>query len=96
MSIPTFRENPLLFFRGTADEMMQRCPFIMGSLLTNHLPAQVATHSNLAGQANRFSLRLRAIIMYPAIMFGVILLWHVLWRAYPKKRNYQAFWPTYR
>ncbi len=34
--------------------------------------------------------------MYPAIMFGVILLWHVLWRAYPKKRNYQAFWPTYR
>jgi uncharacterized membrane protein len=50
----------------------------LGIAAYNHLPAQVATHFNLAGKADRMGSRLEAVSIVPAIMFGIILLWHVI------------------
>ena len=40
--------------------------------------------------------RLLVVLYEPAIILGIILLWHVLWRVDPKKKNYESFWPSYR
>lgn len=60
------------------------------------LPSQVATHFNAAGQPNGESSRTVAVVFLPALMLVLQLLWSVLWKIDPKKRNYQSFWPTYR
>jgi len=69
---------------------------VVGIVAYNYIPTQVPTHFNLAGEANQFGPRLVAVLVEPAIMIGIILLWHVLWRIDPKKRNYETFWSTYR
>ncbi len=69
---------------------------IIGFITYFHLPAHVPTHFNLAGKADRYSSRLLAVVYEPSIMLVIILLWHVLWRIDPKKRNYESFWSTYR
>ncbi|MDR3587220.1 MAG: SdpI family protein [Desulfosporosinus sp.] len=63
---------------------------ILGIVAYAHLPAQVA------GNANRITPRLLIVLYEPAFMLGIILLWHVLWRIDPKKKNYESFWSTYR
>lgn len=68
----------------------------LGIIAYSHIPAQVGTHFNLAGKADRVGSRFAAVLVEPAIMVGIMLLWHVLWRIDPKKRNYETFWPTYR
>lgn len=62
----------------------------LGIIAYTHLPAQVV------GKANRMTPRLLVVLYEPAIMLGIILLWHVFWRIDPKKRNYESFWSTYR
>jgi len=62
----------------------------IGLVAYTHLPAQVV------GKANRTTPRLLVVLYEPAFMLGIILLWHVLWRIDPKKKNYEFFWPTYR
>ena len=62
----------------------------LGIVAYTHLPAQVV------GNANRMTPRLLVVLYEPAIIFGIILLWHVLWRVDPKKKNYESFWPSYR
>ncbi|WAH43137.1 SdpI family protein [Alicyclobacillus fastidiosus] len=69
---------------------------VLGMVAYHHLPALVATHYDLAGKADRMGSRLQAVLVEPATMLGMILLWHVLWRIDPKKRNYKSFWSTYR
>ncbi|GGL50933.1 immunity protein SdpI [Sporolactobacillus putidus] len=54
------------------------------------------TYLHLAGQANQRSPHLLAVAYEPAIMLIIILLWHVLWKIDPKRRNYASFWQTYR
>jgi len=68
----------------------------VGIVLYFHMPTHVPTHYNLAGEPNQFGSRFAAVIVEPAIMIGIILLWHILWKIDPKKRNYDAFWSTYR
>ncbi|ODA40651.1 SdpI family protein [Desulfosporosinus sp. BG] len=63
---------------------------ILGMVAYTHLPAQVV------GNANRMTPRLLVVLYEPAIILGIILLWHVLWRVDPKKKNYESFWPSYR
>ena len=63
---------------------------ILGIVAYTHLPAQVV------GNANRITPRLLVVLYEPAIILGIILLWHVLWRIDPKKKNYESFWPSYR
>src|SRR5208283_257557 len=47
-------------------------------------------------KTNRMTPRLLVVLYEPALMLGIILLWHVLWRIDPKKKNYESFWSTYR
>ncbi|MDP4126936.1 MAG: SdpI family protein [Bacillota bacterium] len=63
---------------------------ILGIVAYTYLPAQVI------GNTNRMTPRLLVVLYEPAIMLGIILLWHVLWRIDPMKKNYESFWPTYR
>ena len=62
----------------------------LGLVVYTHLPAQIV------GKANRMTPRLLLVLYEPAIMLGIIFLWHVLWRIDPKKKNYESFWSTYR
>jgi uncharacterized membrane protein len=63
---------------------------VLGIIAYTHLPAEVAT------KANHMTPRSLIVLYEPAIMFVIILLWQVLWRIDPKKKNYESFWPTYR
>lgn len=69
----------------------------LGLAILPHLPARVPIHYNFTGSPDRFGPRLHAVLMLPAIILGILLLWQVLWRIDPKKRNGgESFWPTYR
>ncbi|GEO27816.1 hypothetical protein AAC03nite_36010 [Alicyclobacillus acidoterrestris] len=63
---------------------------VFGVVAYAYLPAQVV------GKAGRITPRLLVVAYEPAVILGLILLWHVLWRFDPKKRNYESFWSTYR
>lgn len=67
-----------------------------GGIAFHYLPSRVPTHYTLSGQPSRFGVPVSVVMVEPAIMLGVILVWHVLWRIDPKKRNYDTFWSTYR
>ncbi|MFB5189569.1 SdpI family protein [Alicyclobacillus fastidiosus] len=69
---------------------------VLGCLTYFHLPIQVPSHVNSAGKPTFFISRLLAVVYEPSIMLVIILVWHVLWRIDPKKRNYESFWSTYR
>lgn len=56
----------------------------LGIIAYTHLPTQAV------GNVNRMAPRLLVVLYEPAIMLGNILLWHVLWRIDPKKRNYES------
>lgn len=62
----------------------------IGAIAYTDLPPVVA------GKGNRMTARFLIVIYEPALAFFVILIWHVLWRIDPKKRNYESFWSTYR
>ncbi|KLU63374.1 immunity protein SdpI [Peptococcaceae bacterium CEB3] len=62
----------------------------LGMITYTHLPAQVV------GKANRMTPSILVVLYEPILTLGIILLWHVLWRIDPKKKNYESFWPTYR
>jgi len=68
---------------------------VLGCLAYFHLPARVPSHVH-SGKPTLFISRLLAIVYEPTIMLVIILLWHVLWRIDPRKRNYESFWSTYR
>jgi uncharacterized membrane protein len=69
---------------------------VLGCLAYFHLPAQVPSHVNSDGKPTLFISHLLAVAYAPSIMLVIILLWHVLWRIDPKKRNYESFWLTYQ
>lgn len=69
---------------------------VLGCLTYFHLPAQIPSHVNSAGKPALFISRLLAVVYEPAVTLFIILLWHVLWRIDPRKRNYESFWSTYR
>jgi uncharacterized membrane protein len=69
---------------------------MLGCLAYFHLPVQVPSHVNSAGKPAFFISRLLAVLYEPTIMLVIIILWHVLWRIDPRKRNYEFFWSTYR
>ncbi|MCF8567366.1 SdpI family protein [Alicyclobacillus tolerans] len=69
---------------------------VLGMVTYFHLPEQVPSHVNSVGKPGLFIPRLLAVLYEPAIMLVIILLWHVLWRIDPKKKNYNSFWSTYR
>ncbi|GLV12973.1 immunity protein SdpI [Alicyclobacillus hesperidum] len=68
---------------------------VLGCLAYFHLPTQVPSHVH-AGKPTLYISRLLAVMYEPSIMLAIILLWHVLWRIDPRKKNYESFWGTYR
>lgn len=62
----------------------------LGLIAYTHLPPLVA------GEHHRLTPRLLVVLYEPALMLVIMLLWQVLWRIDPKRRNYEVFWPTYR
>lgn len=69
---------------------------VAGIVAYKYIPMQAPVHYDLAGEPNHSGPRWVAAFAEPAIMIGIILLWHVLWRIDPKKRSYDVFWSTYR
>lgn len=69
---------------------------LLGCIAYVHLPAQVASHVHPTERPTLFISRLMAVLYEPSIMLVILLLWHVLWRIDPKRRNYESFWSTYR
>jgi len=69
---------------------------VLGCIAYFHLPAQVPSHVNSVGKPALYVPRLLAVAYEPSIMLVIILLWHVLWKIDPKKRNYESFWSTYQ
>ena len=59
------------------------------------LPAQVATHFDLHGQANGWSSRLAAALFVPALGIVLALVFTVLPHIDPRGANYAKFGPTY-
>ncbi len=69
---------------------------ILGILTSFHLPALVPSHLNASGKPALFISRWLAVSYEPIITLVIILVWQVLWRIDPKRRNYENFWSTYR
>lgn len=69
---------------------------VYSAIVYRYLPAHMATHFSASGQPNQYSSRFWGVAITPLIMLAMVLLWMVLWRIDPKRRNYTTFWPTYR
>lgn len=69
---------------------------IVGIIAYKDLPSRIATHFDLADQVNGYQSRLQTVLLEPALMLLIILVWNGLWRIDPRKRNYESFWSTYR
>lgn len=67
-----------------------------GAMAYPHLPARVPIHWNLAGEANRWSGPLFAVLFAPAMALAVWLLLLVLPAIDPRRENYAAFIGFYR
>jgi uncharacterized membrane protein len=59
------------------------------------LPAEVATHFDLQGDANGWSSRLAAVLLVPALALAFAGIAVVLPRIDPRRPNYALFTPTY-
>lgn len=68
---------------------------VLGGLAYFHLPSQVPSHVH-EGKPTLYISRLLAVMNKPFMILAIILLWHVLWRIDPRKKNYESFWGTYR
>lgn len=63
---------------------------VLGIIAYTYLPSEVAT------KANHMRSSWLIVLYEPVIMLVVLLLWQLLWRIDPKKKNYESFWSTYR
>ena len=59
------------------------------------LPERIATHWNASGQPNGYSSRAFAAWFTPAMIAGVALLFQILPKIDPKRRNYEKFGNAY-
>lgn len=62
-------------------------PILVGLILWNQLPDQMATHFNIAGEADGWSGKAFAVIGLPMILVGVHLICALATLADPKKQN---------
>lgn len=69
---------------------------VLGVIASFHLPATVPSHINASGKPALFISRWLAVSYEPIITLIILLVWQVLWRIDPKRRNYESFWSTYR
>lgn len=62
-------------------------PIAVGLILYNRLPDQIATHWDAQGNVNGWSSKFTGIVLLPAILAGVNLLFPLLLRIDPKYTN---------
>jgi len=62
-------------------------PILVGLILWNQLPDQMATHFNIAGEADGWSSKAFAVIGLPLILVGVHVICTVATLADPRKQN---------
>jgi len=60
-----------------------------------HLPPLVATHFDLQGQPNGWSSRTTAVVLIPALLLGLAVVFTVLPRIDPRRANYAKFGTAY-
>ena len=68
---------------------------LLSALAYPHLPARVATHWGLDGEADRWSSPLRAALLAPAFIAGLWAFLRMLPRIDPRGRNYARFPAAY-
>ncbi len=68
---------------------------VTGLLLYPHLPDRMPTHWNLYGNVNGYSSRFQAVIIIPAIMAGIVLMFAVLPALSPRQFEIEPFLATY-
>ncbi|MDO4976110.1 MAG: SdpI family protein [Eubacteriales bacterium] len=62
-------------------------PIIVGLLLYDKIPAQIATHWDINGEANGWSSKFVGIVVFPGILFFINLLFPFLLKMDPKYNN---------
>lgn len=68
---------------------------VAGLILYPHLPDPMPTHWDLHGHVNGYSPRLRAVVLMPAIMAGMLLMFAVLPTLSPRHFEIEPFLSTY-
>jgi len=65
--------------------------FAAAAILYPHLPDQIPTHWNFAGQPNQYSPKTYGAWILPGVMLLMVVLFPLLRRFDPKAENYAAF-----
>ncbi|MGA9532351.1 MAG: SdpI family protein [Anaerolineales bacterium] len=65
-------------------------------VLWRRLPDSMPIHWNAAGQPDGYGSRLVGAFLMPVVMVGIYLMFEVLPRIDPRRRNYERFADTYR
>jgi uncharacterized membrane protein len=65
-------------------------------ILWPRLPNPMPIHWNAAGQPDNYGSRAIGALLMPVVMVGIYLLFEVLPRIDPRRRNYRRFADTYR
>lgn len=68
---------------------------VAGVVLYSHLPERVPTHWGLHGNVNGYSSRFQAVVIMPAIMTGIMLMFAVLPALSPRHFEIEPFLSTY-
>lgn len=68
---------------------------VAGVVLYSHLPERVPTHWGLHGNVNGYSSRFQAVVIMPAIMAGIMLMFAVLPALSPRHFEIEPFLTTY-
>lgn len=68
---------------------------VAGVVLYSHLPERVPTHWGLHGNVNGYSSRFQAVVIMPAIMTGIMLMFAVLPALSPRHFEIEPFLTTY-
>lgn len=71
-------------------------PFLYIPFIWDKLPDSVPTHWNLKGEVDNYSSKTFAALFLPLLNIGMYLLFLVLPKIDPRKKNYNYFGNTYR
>lgn len=69
--------------------------FVSGAIAYPALPEQIASHWNVRGEADGYSGKFWGIFLFPFIMAGIYLLYLVIPKIDPLKKNLESFRPAY-
>lgn len=65
--------------------------YVVGWFLFERLPAEIPSHWNAAGEVDSYMQKKKFIVFLPSITFFVIILFPILSKIDPRKKNYKFF-----